>query len=123
MKKLSIMFALFALASLVAFGADITGKWVGEAGGGGKGGPPTFNFKADGSKLTGTSEGRGGATEISNGKIDGDKISFSVVRDMGDKGKFTTNYKGTVSGDTMKLSAETEGRGGPREVVLKKSGT
>jgi hypothetical protein len=120
MKKLSIMFALFALASLVAFGADISGKWVGEATG--KGGPPTFNFKADGSKLTGTSEGRGGAVEISNGKIDGDKISFSVVRDMGDKGKITTNYKGSVSGSTMKLTAETEGRG-PREITLTKSGT
>ena len=122
MKKLSVLFASFALASLVAFGADVSGKWVGEAPASGKGGPPIFSFKADGTKLTGTMEGRGGPTEIQNGKVDGNDISFVVVRDMGDKGKFTTTYKGTVSGDTMKLTAETEGRGS-REVVLKKSGT
>jgi hypothetical protein len=122
MKKLSIMFAMFALASLVAFGADVSGKWVSEAGG--KGGPQIFNLKADGMKVTGTIEGgRGGPSEIQNGKVDGDSISFTVVRDMGEKGKFTTNYKGTVSGNTMKLTRETEGRGGPQEVVLTKSGT
>src|SRR5258706_2670252 len=98
MKKLSILFALFALASLVAFGADVNGKWVGE--GGGKGGPQTFTFKADGGKLTGSQEGRNGPIEISNGKIDGDSVSFTVVRDMGDKGKVTTSYNGKVERDT-----------------------
>jgi hypothetical protein len=123
MKKLSIMFALFALASLVAFGADISGKWTGE-GAGGRGGPQTFTFKADGAKLTGTVEGgRGGPAEISNGKIDGDKVSFTVVRDMGEKGKFTTNYKGTVSGDSIKMTVEREGGKGPTEMTLKKAGT
>ena len=120
MKKVLGMFALLALASLVAFGADVNGKWVGE--GGGKRGPVTFNFKADGMKLSGNQEGQNGPTEITDGKIDGDSVSFIIIRDMGDKGKVVTKYKGTVSGDTMKLNAETEGRG-PREVVLKKSGT
>ena len=122
MKKVLGMFGLLALTSLVAFGADVNGKWMSE--GGGKGGPQTYTFKADGMKLSGTVETQRGSTEISNGKIDGDSISFTTVRDMGDKGKMTTNYKGTVSGDTMKLSAETEGMGkGPREITLKKSGT
>src|SRR5271170_2202512 len=97
-KRIFSLCALLALASLVAFAADITGKWVGEANPNGKGGPPTFTFKADGMKLTGTTAGRGGDTEISNGMIDGDKVSFEVTRDMGDKGKFTTKYSGTVSG-------------------------
>lgn len=122
MKKLSIMFAMFALASLVAFGADVSGKWVGEAAGG-KGGPQIFNLKADGTTLTGTIEGgRGGPADIQEGKVDGATLSFKVVRDMGDKGKFTTTYKGTVSGNTIKMTAETEGRG-PREITLTKSGT
>ena len=119
MKKRLVLFsALFALVSIVAFAAaDVTGRWVGEATG--KGGPPTFTFKQAGSTLTGTSSGRGGDTEISNGKVEGDTISFEVTRDMGDKGKFVTHYKGTVSGVTMKLTAETEGRGS-RELVLTK---
>ena len=121
MKKVSVMFALLALAALVAFGADVTGKWTSE--GGGKGGPQTFNLKADGSKLTGTVEGRGGPTEIANGKVDGDTVSFSVTRDMGDKGKMTINYKGKVEGDTLKLMQTREGSDQGREVVLKKSGT
>ncbi len=122
MKKLSILFALFALASLVAFGADVSGKWVGE--GGGKGGPQIFNFKADGTTLTGTIEGgRGGPADIMDGKVDGATVSFRTVRDMGDKGKFTTNYKGTLSGDTIKMTVEREGGKGPTEIVLKKSGT
>src|SRR5579863_9271889 len=106
-KRLVTLCALLALASLVAFAADITGKWVGEANPNGKGGPPTFMLKSDGGAITGTQEGgRGGPVEISNGKMDGDKVSFEVTRDMGDKGKFTTKYSGTVSGGTMKLSMD-----------------
>ena len=119
-KRLVTLCALLALASLVAFAAaDVTGKWTSEAPAGGKGGPQTFNFKQAGSALSGTQEGgRGGPVEITNGKIDGDNIMFEITRDMGDKGKITTKYSGTVSGTTMKLSADS-GRGG-REVVLTK---
>lgn len=118
-KRIFSLCALLAIASLVAFAADITGKWVGEANPNGKGGPPTFNLKADGTKLTGSTMARGGEIEISNGMIEGDKVMFEVTRDMGDKGKFTTKYSGTVSGSTMKLSMDN-GRGTPREITLTK---
>jgi hypothetical protein len=115
--RLFSLFALLTLASLVAFGADVTGKWMSEATG--KGGPQTFTLKQSGSALTGTVEGgRGGPVEISNGKVDGDNVSFEVTRDMGDKGKFTTKYSGKVEGSTMTLNADA-GRG-PREVKLTK---
>jgi hypothetical protein len=118
-KRLVTLCALLALASLVVFAADVSGKWVGEANPNGKGGPPTFQLKADGMALTGTQEGgRGGPVEISNGKIEGDKVSWEVTRDMGDKGKITTKYSGTVSGGTMKLTSDN-GRG-PREMTLTK---
>src|SRR5205807_222761 len=68
-KRLVLLCAMFALASIVAFAADVTGKWVGEANPNGKGGPPTFNFKQSGTTLTGTTAGRGGDVEISNGKV------------------------------------------------------
>jgi len=117
-KRLISLCALLALSSIMAFAADISGKWTSEAAGG-KGGPQTFTFKQSGSALTGSVEGgRGGAVEITSGKVDGDNVSFEVTRDMGDKGKFTTKYSGSVSGTTIKLSADN-GRG-PREVVLTK---
>jgi len=115
--RLVSMFALLALACVVAFAADVSGKWTSEATG--KGGPQTFSLKQSGSTLTGTVEGgRGGPAEISNGKVDGSSVSFEVTRDMGDKGKITTKYTGTVDGGTMKLSADN-GRG-PRDVTLTK---
>jgi len=118
MKKRLVLFcAMFALASIVAFAADVTGKWVGEAGG--KGGPPTFNFKQTGTNLTGTQSGRGGETGISNGKVEGNNVMFEVTREIPDKGTFTTKYAGTIDGNTMTLKADS-GRGEPRTITLTK---
>lgn len=114
--RLMTMFALFTLASMVALGADVSGKWVSEAQG--KGGPQTFTFKQDGSALTGNVEGgRGGAVEIKNGKVDGDNVSFEVNREF-QGNAITIKYSGSVSGDTMKLSFDM-GRGA-RDMTLKK---
>jgi hypothetical protein len=118
MKKLISMCALFALTTVMALAADVTGTWKGEANPNGKGGPPTFNLKQSGSTLTGTTTGRGGEIEISNGKVDGDKIYFEVTRDMGDKGKFTSKYSGTISGGTIKVSVESAR--GTNEMTLTK---
>lgn len=115
-KRIMWMCALVALTSLAAFAADVTGKWTSEATG--KGGPQTFNLKQDGDKLTGSIEGgRGGPVDISNGKVDGDNVSFEVVREMGGN-SMTIKYTGTVSGSTMKLSVDM-GRGA-REITLTK---
>lgn len=117
MKKLISLCALFALTTIMAFAADVTGTWKGEANPNGKGGPPTFTFKMDGSALTGTTTGRGGDVAISNGKVDGDKISFEVTREMGGN-TVTTKYSGTVSGSTMKLTMESAR--GSRDITLTK---
>jgi hypothetical protein len=115
--RLFMLFALLALASMVVLGADVSGKWQSEATG--KGGPQTFTLKQSGSGVTGSVEGgRGGPVEISNGKVDGDNVTFEVTRDMGDKGKFTAKYTLTVSGSTMKGSVDN-GRG-PRDITLTK---
>src|SRR5271170_6611574 len=97
MKKLISLCALFALTTVMALAADITGTWKGEANPNGKGGPPTFTFKQSGETLTGTTTGRGGETAISNGKVDGDKISFEVTREMNGQ-SMTSKYSGTISG-------------------------
>jgi opacity protein-like surface antigen len=118
-KRIFSLCALLALASVAAFAADISGKWMSEAPAGGKGGPQTFMFKQAGSDLSGSVDaGRGGPTEFSGGKVEGDKVMFEVTRDMGDKGKQTTKYSGSVSGTTIKLTAESAR--GPREMTLNK---
>src|SRR5271156_6512277 len=113
MKKLISLCALFALTTVMALAADVTGTWKGEANPNGRGGPPTFMLKQAGSALTGTTTGRGGANGISNGKVEGEKVYFEVTRDAGDKGKFTSKYAGTVSGTTMSLKVDNC-RGDPR---------
>jgi hypothetical protein len=114
--RLFSLFAMLTLACMVALGADVNGKWMSEATG--KGGPQTFTLKQDGSTLTGTVQGgRGAAADISNGKVDGDNVSFEVTREFNGN-SVTQKYAGTVSGTTMKLTVET-GRG-PREMVLTK---
>lgn len=117
MKNRLVLFcALLALVSVVAFAADVDGKWVSAPMG--KGGPQTFNLKSSGSTLTGTVEGgRGGPIEITNGKVDGNNVSFEVTREMNGN-SMTAKYSGTISGDTMKLTVDM-GRG-PREMELKK---
>jgi hypothetical protein len=120
--KTSAMNLLFATAamlamSMLALGADATGKWQGTATAG-KGGPQTFNLKQSGSELTGTVEGgRGGPVDIKNGKVDGDNISFDVTREIHGNA-MTLKYSGKIEGDTLKLTVETPG--GPREMTLKK---
>jgi hypothetical protein len=128
-KMMIVALSVLFLMTGSAFAADITGTWIAEmaapqggpggGGGGGMGGPSgpmkfTFNFKADGSKLTGTQQGpMGQPNDILEGKIDGSNISFIIKVDMmGNEMKF--NYKGTVSGDEIKMSFTMEGgMGGP----------
>jgi len=103
MKRLLVLTAFFALA---ASAADISGNWKGTADFQGQTIERTFVFKVDGSKLTGetTSELLGKST-IEEGKIDGDNISFTITADFqGNAMKMT--YKGKISGDAIKLTAD-----------------
>ena len=108
---------LSCLLAAVAYAADPTGKWTAEMEGrDGQTMTTTFNLKADGNTLTGTVSGRMGETEISNGKVDGDNISFDIVREFNGN-SFKRHYTGTISGDTLKLKVEG-GRGPAREQNL-----
>lgn len=84
----------------------------------------TLKLKADGEKLTGTltapAGGRGGGggggaapapAEISDGKIKGDEISFSVKREFNGNA-FVTKYTGKVDGDKITGKIELPGRNG-----------
>ncbi len=97
------------LLALTAMAADVTGKWTAQLPGrGGQTREATFNFKADGNTLTGTVSGRQGDMEISDGKIDGDSLSFTQTMEFnGNSMKFV--YKGTISGDSIKFTRQRDG--------------
>ncbi len=65
--------------------ADLTGKWTGTIKTpDGNELPVTYNFKADGDKLTGTADSPQGTVTIDDGKISGDTFSFKVTVDGND---------------------------------------
>jgi hypothetical protein len=103
---------LLGLLSLTALAADVTGKWTAQMPGrNGQTRESTFNFKVDGNTVTGTISGPRGDMEISDGKIDGDTITFSQTMEFnGNTMKIL--YKGTVSGDSINFTRTREGGGG-----------
>ena len=131
-KKLLFVTAILLVVALGAFAADVTGKWTYEQAGrnGGPARQVTITLKQDGNKLTGTVPGfgRGGAaapeSEITNGKVDGNNVSFEVKREFNGN-TMVTKYEGTVSGDEMKLKITRDTPNGPmtNEVTAKKSTT
>jgi hypothetical protein len=117
---------LVVLAAGMAFGADVTGKWIGEMSGpDGNGTSITFNFKQDGAKLTGTAQGQqGDPLEIKEGKVEGDKISFTVSFEGGN-GEMKITHEGTIKSDdeialNYKMPSPDGGSGGGT-MTLKRS--
>ncbi|MBN2419244.1 MAG: hypothetical protein JXL81_07655 [Deltaproteobacteria bacterium] len=106
-----IFTVLFMLVAGFAYAADIDGKWNGEVAGMGGGEPMkiSYTFKADGNTLTGNTKGMdGNDLAIKDGKIDGNKFSYSLDFGMGQPMKFN----GEVKGDTIELKMEMGDMGG-----------
>ena len=105
--------ALVLIGITLAWAAGVDGKWVAQVPGqGGQTRETTFNFKAEGDKLTGTVSGRQGDNPISDGTIKGDEISFTQkINAQGNEIKIT--YKGKVSGDEIKFVRTREGSDQP----------
>ena len=103
-----------------AWAADLAGRWIAQMPGRQGNTETIFSFKVDGTKLTGTVSNPQGEMTISEGTINGDDISFVVIRSRnGNERKLT--YKGKVSGDEIKLTRESQGgRGQPQEFVAKR---
>jgi hypothetical protein len=115
-KLLSVTTILLAVTFCLA-AADVSGKWTFEQEGrGGATMQVTLNLKTDGAALSGTvtqpgREGNARETAISDGKIDGNNISFTVKREFNGN-SFVTTYKGTLDGDSLKLEISRPGRDG-----------
>lgn len=64
----------------------------------------TLTAKASGNSFTGTIAGARGSMDVQDGKIDGDKVSWSMQ--MTQPMPMTLKYAGTVSGDTLSGNVE-----------------
>jgi hypothetical protein len=125
LRKSLILAVLILVGAACLFAADITGKWSGQFDS--QVGPQkyTFEFKVSGTTLEGmaiSEIGEAGAatkasTKITEGKINGDEISFVENLDyQGQQLKMV--YKGKVKGDEIQLE-RVEG-GGNEKFVAKR---
>jgi hypothetical protein len=123
MKKLLYFCAalLLALSATSAFAADLTGAWTGDFEiASGDSIHLLLTLKQDGAKLSGTVSGAQiGQIEIFDGKVEGDKISFSVMYNG-----MAIKNEGVISGDTIKLtSSNDQGGFSGGEAILTRSNT
>ncbi len=122
MKTLALFCAVMALAlsAATARAVDVTGSWVAESTmPDGSAFQLTFNFKQNGAALTGSVEGpQGDAIAITDGKVDGNKISFKVSFNG-----MTISHDGAISesGDEIKLGSKSDSADFPgRDMTLKR---
>ena len=108
---LSAVMVVAAIALSLAAGVD--GKWVAQVPGrGGQTRETTFTFKVEGTKLTGTVSGMQGENPISDGKVNGDEISFTQsIEVQGNSIKVL--YTGKISGDEIKMTRKRDGSDQP----------
>ena len=125
MKKLLFVLcaAIFTVLGVAqAHAADVTGKWTADMQmpGGGDSMQMAFTFTQDGATLSGTVLGpQGDALPISDGKVDGDKISFKISFNG-----MTIAHEGTINaaGDEIKLSSKSDSGDFPAmEMTLKRA--
>ena len=108
----TLMLGAFAVLAMVlavpaAKAADVTGNWTAEmTSPDGNSMQLAFTFKQDGDKLTGTVQGpQGDPIDISNGKIEGNKLSFDVSFNG-----MTISHEGTVNdaGDEIEMTTKSD---------------
>jgi len=100
---------LLAISAFSAFAADVAGTWKATAEGPNGSMERTFVFKVDGDKLTGeTTSSMVGKSTITDGKVDGDSVSFTITVKFQDN-ELKLNYKGKVTGAEIHFTAQMAG--------------
>jgi hypothetical protein len=103
LRKIALAFLFVALGTVSALAADITGKWTATVESPRGTQQLSFDFHVDGAALTGKITTPRGESDITDGKIDGDTVTFNqVVNFNGNEMKIA--YKGTISGDSIKFT-------------------
>jgi len=102
-RKLALAVLIIALGAVTALAADLNGKWKASVETPRGTQEITFDFHVDGAALTGKVTTPRGESDIQDGKIDGDNLSFTqVVNFNGNEMKI--NYTGKVDGDNIKFT-------------------
>ncbi|MFC1839529.1 hypothetical protein ACFL1N_08110 [Thermodesulfobacteriota bacterium] len=117
MKKLALLMGILLIAGCATTsgppGPSIDGKWEGTLDMMGQSMKLAYDFKSEGAMLTGIAYGpQGDPLDITNGKIDGNNISFDV--EVTGQMSMTVKYTGVLMGDELALTMEMDmGEGGP----------
>lgn len=101
----AILTALLLLAVTPLLAADVTGTWtasfdtqIGVQN-------YTYTFKVEDGKLTGTAKSQFAETQITEGAVKGDQVTF--VENLDFQGQpLRIVYKGTISGDEIKFNRQ-----------------
>ena len=102
-RKTFLVVVLLTLGSLTALAADFNGKWTADVTTPRGTQTLTFDFHVDGAVLTGKITSPRGDSDIAEGKIDGDNISFNQVLNFnGNEMKIV--YTGKIAGDSIKFT-------------------
>lgn len=123
--KQFILFLAFAVFPLSVFAADVTGTWKSEFDSQIGLQKYTYKLKQDGNQLTGKASSEVNdqkrETELQEGKVDGDNISF--VEMLSFQGNdIRISYHGTIAGDELKLTREV-GTFATEEIVARRKQT
>ncbi len=118
-RAISLMLAcVFAVSA--AWAQDLTGKWTATAVGNNV--AVTLDLKVAGNVVTGAIlNPQSGPAEIKDGKLEGNNISFHVVRTTSN----ATNkilWQGTIRGEQIHFTRSVEGAPGPAmEIIAKRA--
>ncbi len=103
LRKLALALLFVTFGAMTALAADVSGKWNGtfETPRGTQN--IAFDFHVDGTTLTGKVTTQRGESDITDGKVDGDNISFT--QNVSFNGNdFKISYTGKVAGDSIKFT-------------------
>lgn len=113
------MLAFCFVIGIAAVVADLNGSWAGVViAPDGNQYPLNYTFKIDGDTLTGNAHSSRGSIDLTNGRVKGDSLSFSIAvngEDVVNAGKYysegdsislSINYKGMILHSTLKRAVD-----------------
>jgi hypothetical protein len=117
MRRLVVLVAMLAAAALAA---DINGAWKATADGPNGSMERSFVFKVDGSKVTGeTNSSMMGKSTITDGKLEGNTITFTITGKIGDN-EMKLTYTGKIKDNEIVFESSAGGGGQTIEWHAKK---
>ena len=120
MKRLIVLLTVIAVIAAAALAADINGTWKATAEGPNGSMERTFVFKVEGNKVSGeTTSSMMGKSTITDGKIDGDSISFTITGKIGDN-EMKLTYNGKIKDNEIVFQSSAGGGGQTIEWHAKK---